>query len=198
MAKKPSILDQLNAICDEVLEDSKKAREAFDQSEEKMLQYVEKFIRKLEKTHSRAIQKYMKITGNCRIYLPIRTVKSGEYNYVLGLFLDAHTVPWFSHSTSGTTEQIVLKLTNDKHSGNTRLDEHTILSLNGNDLSKNVNRYIVNREDPNFNECLATLVRYIKTKTFEADFVNKVAEACKSKLNQNAELVKTANRNNKI
>ena len=58
MAKKLSIIDQLNALCDQVIVDTTKAKETYQMSEDKLIEYVGNFAHTLAKKYCTTLKKY--------------------------------------------------------------------------------------------------------------------------------------------
>jgi hypothetical protein len=194
MAKKLSIIDQLNALCDQVIVDTTKAKETYQMSEDKLIEYVGSFAHTLAQKYCTTLKKYEDIKGKPGMYLCVQSTESacgaGQY---LSLYLHGYTNGLCdrNHPELSRVDHVDLSLTWDANC------KDELLSITGSSYHAYSTRWLA-RGNSRFNEKLAVLVRYIKSGQFEKDFVKTVTSLCEERVNKNTELKNTAKNNNNI
>lgn len=189
MAKKTktakSIIAQLDALCNDVLDNTQKATETLDQSDKKLLAFMVGFTQNAYTKYQAVIEKYCQITGNEKLTLCIQNISTA----------------------AGTGNYLYLKLSADKSYGTRcvelvweRYKPETLLEIRYNpDWGKNnPTVYGLRNSSDVYREKLAYTVQYIKSGRFEQDFVQCVTQACKNRLAANATMTATAAVNNRI
>lgn len=179
-----TILAQLDALCNDVLDNTQKAAETLDKSDKKLLAFMIGFTQKQYPKYMAVINKYCQITGNKKLTLCVQHISAaaGTGNY---LYLNLFTDPY------GTWE---VELVWDRY------EKETLLEIRYNPAWGSNNPTIYGRQNNSavYREKLAYTVQYIKSGKFEQDFVNRVTGACKTRLAKNADMTATAAVNNRI
>lgn len=199
MAKKLSIIDQLNALCDQVIVDTAKAKETYTMSEDKLIEYVGNFAHTLAKKYCTTLKKYEEIKGTNGMYLCVQSTENacgaGQY---LRLYLHGYTrvrcdrtLPEISLPEISRIDYVDLTLSWDANCS------EDLLSITGSAYHEYSTRWLA-RGNARFNEKLAVLVRYIKSGQFDKDFVKTVTSLCEERVNKNTSLNTIAKNNNKI
>ena len=195
MVKKLSIIDQLNALCDQVIVDTAKAKDTYKMSEDKLIEYVGKFTQKLAKKYCTTLKKYEEIKGKEGMYLCVQSTPNacgaGQY---LDICLHGYTHGLCdrNHPEISSVDHVDLTLTWDANGGKDNLLSITGSSYQGYDVR------CLARENSRFNEKLAVLVRYIKSRQFDKDFVKMVTSLCEERVNKNTSMNNIAKNNNNI
>ena len=189
MAKKTkttkSIIAQLDALCNDVLDNTQKATETLDQSDKKLLAFMVEFMQDACAKYMTVIEKYCQITGNEKLTLCIQNISTaaGTGNY---LYLSLYTDP-----TYGTH---YVELVWERYKPERLLEIHYNPAWGKNKPSV----YGLRNSSEVYREKLAYTVQYIKSGRFEQDFVQCVTQACKNRLAANATMTATAAVNNRI
>lgn len=194
MAKKLSIIDQLSALCDQVIVDTAKAKETYTMSEDKLIEYVGNFTHTLAKKYCTTLKKYEEIKGTNGMYLCVQSTENacgaGQY---LRLYLHGYTRGLCDRALPelSSIDHVDLALSWDANCTD------DLLSITGSSYHEYSTRWLA-RGNAMFNEKLAVLVRYIKSGQFDKDFVKTVTSLCEERVNKNTELKNTAKNNNNI
>ena len=188
MAKKTkttkSIIAQLDALCNDVLDNTQKATETLDQSDKKLLAFMVGFTQDACTKYLTVIKKYCQITGNEKLILCIQNISTA----------------------AGTGNYLYLKLSADQFDAMVvdlvweRYKPETLLQIRYNPAWANSTPSVYGLRNSNevYREKLPYTVQYIKSGRFEQDFVQCVTQACKNRLATNATMTATAAVNNRI
>ena len=180
MAKKTktakSIIAQLDALCNDVLDNTQKATETLDKSDKKLLDFMIGFTQDAYTKYRAVVDKYCNITGDEKLALYIQ----GIYLY-LSLQIDKY-------------DSMVVELVWKKYKPETLLE----IQYNPAWGKNNPSVYGLRHSSEVYREKLAYTVQYLKSGKFEQDFVNEVTQACKDRLVKNATMTATAKVNNRI
>lgn len=181
-----SIIAQLDALCTDVLDNTKKAQDTIDKSDKKLLAFMEKFLLNDVTKYRSLIKKYCTISGYSSISLEAQHVSTaaGTANH---LYMDL-SIPETGPDTGATQLELVWHAYKDTK----------LLSMSYNTDWGNNYKIFTKTSDSLFREKLAVAVQYIKSGKFEQDFVNRVTQACKDRLAKNATMTATASVNNRI
>jgi hypothetical protein len=180
-----SIIDQLDALCNDVLDNTQKATETLDKSDKKLLDFMIGFTKEACTKYMDVINKYCQITGHDKLTLCIQNISTA----------------------AGTGNYLYLKLSKDPKYGTCgvelvweRYKPETLLELyyHPSWAPNNPTVYGLRHGSDVYREKLAYTVQYIKSGRFEQDFVQEVTQACKNRLATNATLTATAKVNNRI
>lgn len=194
MAKKLSIIDQLSALCDQVLVDTAKAKETYTMSEDKLIEYVGNFAHTLAKKYCTTLKKYEEIKGTNGMYLCVQSTENacgaGQY---LRLYLHGYTRGMRDRTLPelSSVDYVDLTLSWDANCTD------DLLSISGSSYHDYSTHWLA-RGNARFNEKLAVLVRYIKSGQFDKDFVKTVTSLCEERVNKNTSLNNIAKNNNNI
>ena len=194
MAKKLSIIDQLSALCDQVLVDTAKAKETYTMSEDKLIEYVGNFAHTLAKKYCTTLKKYEEIKGTNGMYLCVQSTENacgaGQY---LRLYLHGYTRGMRDRTLPelSSVDYVDLTLSWDANCTD------DLLSISGSSYHDYRTHWLA-RGNARFNEKLAVLVRYIKSGQFDKDFVKTVTSLCEERVNKNTSLNNIAKNNNNI
>ena len=181
MAKKTktakSIIAQLDALCNDVLDNTQKATETLDKSDKKLLAFMIGFTQEAYTKYRAVVQKYCQITGDEKLALCIQGIRL-DLKLSINPMYDTFWVELVWERYKPET-LLAIRYNPDWGSNNTGVD--------GLQHSSEVYR-----------EKLAYTVQYIKSGKFEQDFVNEVTQACKNRLATNANMTATAAVNTRI
>jgi hypothetical protein len=180
-----TILAKLDALCNDVLDNTQKATETLDKSDKKLLAFMVGFTQKTYTKYMAVIEKYCQITGNEKLTLCIQHISTaaGTGNY---LYLNLYT-----DKSYGTR---CVELVWERYTPETLLEIRYNPSWGTHDPSV----YGKQHNSEVYREKLAYTVQYIKSGKFEQDFVTRVTQACKNRLATNANMTATATVNNRI
>ena len=179
-----SIIAQLDALCNDVLDNTQKATETLEKSDKKLLDFMVGFTTETCTKYMDVISKYCQITGHEKLTLCIQNISTaaGTGNY---LFLKLSRHP--RYGVCGV--ELVWE----------RYKPETLIELYYNPAWGNNTPNVYDRQSSEvYREKLAYTVQYIKSGKFEQDFVNEVTQACKNRLATNANMTATAAVNNRI
>lgn len=179
-----SIIAQLDALCNDVLDNTKKAKETIDKSDKKLLAFMERFTAEADTKYQAVIKKYCQITGNEKLIVCIQNISTaaGTGNYLyLKLYIDKYYV---------FGVELVWE----------RYKPETLLEIRYNPAWGKDNTYVYGKQHSSevYREKLAYAVQYIKSGRFEQALVQEVTQACKNRLATNATMTATAAVNNRI
>ena len=188
MAKKTktakSIIAQLDALCNDVLDNTQKATETLDKSDKKLLDFMIGFTQDAYTKYLAVVNKYCQITGHEKLIMCIQSgstaAGTGTYLY-LKLYINKYDV-------------FGVELVWDKYKPETLLEIQYHPAWGSNNPSV----YGRQHSSDVYREKLAYTVQYLKSGKFEQDFVNDVTQACKNRLAKNANMTATAAVNNRI
>lgn len=180
-----TILAKLDALCNDVLDNTQKATETLDKSDKKLLAFMVGFTQNAYTKYQAVIEKYCQITGNEKLTLCIQHISTaaGTGNY---LYLNLYT-----DKSYGTR---CVELVWERYKPETLLEIRYNPSWGTHDPSV----YGKQHNSEVYREKLAYTVQYIKSGKFDQDFVNRVTQACKNRLATNANMTATATVNNRI
>lgn len=179
-----SIIAQLDALCNDVLDNTQKATETLDKSDKKLLAFMIGFTQEACTKYMAVIEKYCQITGSEKLTLCIQYISTA----------------------AGTGNYLYLKLSTDQYGTRCvelvweRYKPETLLEIRYNPDWGNNGPSVYGKQHNSavYRETLAYTVQYIKSGKFEQDFVNRVTQACKNRLATNANMTSTAAVNNRI
>ena len=179
-----SIISQLDALCDDVLDNTKKATETLDTSDKKLRAFMVGFTQKEFPKYVAVINKYCQITDNDKLTLGIQHISTAAgtgHNLYLNLYTDKYDNWCVELVWDGYKKEVLLEIRYNQSWG-----------------SNNPSVYGLQNSSDVYREKLAYTVQYIKSGKFEQDFVNRVTQACKNRLTKNADMTATAAINNRI
>lgn len=180
-----SIIAKLDALCNDVLDNTKKATETLDKSDKKLLAFMVGFTQDAYTKYLTVIEKYCKITGNEKLTMCIQHVSTaaGTGNY---LYLNLYSDKKY--------DVLCTELVWDKY------QPETLLEIRYNPAWGNNNPSVYGKQHNSevYREKLAYTVQYIKSGKFEQELVSRVTQACKNRLATNANMTATAAVNNRI
>lgn len=180
-----TIIAKLDALCQDVMDNTQQATQAIDTSDKKLLAFMEKFALDACKNYSGIVQKYCTISG----------------------YEDLSLEAQHESTAAGTANHLYLKFKVDWHSGTMLVSlvwhhyqDTKLLEVRANTEwgSNPITSYPNMSETDLYREKLALAVQYIKSGKFDKDFVNTVNWACKNRLAKNAQLTATAAVHNQI
>ena len=179
-----SIIAQLDALCNDVLDNTQKATETLDQSDKKLLAFMIGFTKDACTKYMDVIKKYCQITGREKLVLCIQNISTaaGTGNY---LYLEL---------SADRYDAMVVELVWDRYEPETLLELRYSTAWGSNNPSV----YGKQHSSEVYREKLAYTVQYIKSGKFEQDFIQCVTQACKNRLATNANMTATAAVNNRI
>ena len=180
-----SIIAQLDALCNDVLDNTQKATETLDKSDKKLLAFMVGFTQDAYTKYLTVINKYSEITGHEKLTMCIQNISTaaGTGNY---LYLKLSRKPGF--------DTCCVELVWERYKPETLLEIHYNPAWGNN----NPTVYGLRHSSEVYREKLAYTVQYIKSGRFEQDFVQCVTQACKNRLATNATMTATAAVNNRI
>ena len=169
-----SIIAQLDALCNDVLDNTQKATETLDKSDKKLLDFMIGLTTEACTKYVDVNDNYCQITGHEQLTLCIQNIATSYHLYL----------KLFRYPTYGT---FGVKLVWEE-----RYTPETLLELLYQPSWNNPSVYRLQQSSEVYREKLAYTVQYIKSGRFEQDFVQCVTQACKNRLATNANMTATA------